>query len=376
MSQRPIVLLLIPHLGGGGAEKVVELLTRHLNPRKYELHLGLITEKSPSSAHIPPHVTVHCLCRRRVRTAAISLLALIHQIRPTVILSSMAHLNFLVLLLRPLFPRGTRVLVRQNGTVSSMLHDQQSPRTTCALYRLLYPRADRILCQSQAMADDLSTLCNVLIAQLAVLYNPVEHSAESQRASTGPPGSASACTLLTVSRLSREKGIDLLLDALPAILSRFTGVRLFIAGTGPEEPHLRRQCQNLRIADSVQFLGHRDSLFEHFRQADLFVLPSRHEGMPNSLLEAADAGLPIVATPACGGIVDLLSHAPGVWITSEASSPSLAAAIASALPCLSLNARFDHEWLRPFRLECAITAYEDLIDLYAGPGCPNTRRIA
>src|SRR5438477_11772428 len=127
MLKRPRVLLLIPHLGGGGAERVTTLLTRGLSAQKYEVHLGLITESVAASDLIPASVRIHSLGVRRVRSAALPLLRLARQLEPDVILSGMAHLNFLVLLLRPFFPRKTRVVVRQNATVSGDLLSGRVP---------------------------------------------------------------------------------------------------------------------------------------------------------------------------------------------------------------------------------------------------------
>lgn len=362
MTQRPIVLLLIPHLGGGGAERVFELLLQNLSPVKYDLHLGLVTEVSASSTGIPAHVTVHHLGRRRVRTSALSLLHLVRSVRPAVILSSMAHLNFLVLLLRPLFPPGTQVLVRQNGTVSSMLDDTRARAGTRLLYRYLYPRADYVICQSQAMADDLSRKTGISQKRIAVLHNPIEWPKRSCSPVYTPSESFAGPRLFTAGRLSREKGIDLLLEAVALLLPQFPALQLSVAGRGPEESALRKQSQRLGLETAVHFLGHEPSLESHFALADLFVLPSRHEGMPNALLEAAAAGLPIVSTPACGGIVNLLDGCPGVWIAPEISAPALAHVVSEALATMRPGARIRHQWLQPFRIECAIPAYEALID--------------
>ena len=95
------ILLLIPHLGGGGAEQVTALLARGLSREKYELHLGLITQSCADAAAFPPWVTIHSLGATRVRGGAVRLVRLVRRLRPDVILSGMAHLNFLVLLLRP-----------------------------------------------------------------------------------------------------------------------------------------------------------------------------------------------------------------------------------------------------------------------------------
>ena len=173
--QRPTVLLLIPHLGGGGAERVTELLTRGLSPQKYEIHLGLMTPSACPSECLPSFAIVHSLGASRVRSVALPLLRLVRSLKPDVILSGMAHLNFLVLLLRPFFSRKTRVLVRQNTTVSSSL--QQLPRYAGFLYRLLYPSADRIVCQTEAMAADLARQSGIKPSHMQVLANPVDADA-------------------------------------------------------------------------------------------------------------------------------------------------------------------------------------------------------
>jgi glycosyltransferase involved in cell wall biosynthesis len=75
------------------------------------------------------------------------------------------------------------------------------------------------------------------------------------------------------------------------------------------------------------------------------VLSSRREGMPNALLEAAAAGLPIVALPSSGGVVDLLRNQPGAWLASEISAPALAISLLNALPSLKPGQRFSHSFL-------------------------------
>src|SRR3954468_1819320 len=114
MIKRPRVLLLIPHLDGGGAERVTAHLTRGLSNAKYELHLGLITDAVIPPGVVPAGVRIHAFGAPRVRSAALPLLRLIRRLQPDLILSGMSHLNFLVLLMRPLFPSKTRVVVRQN----------------------------------------------------------------------------------------------------------------------------------------------------------------------------------------------------------------------------------------------------------------------
>ncbi len=362
-NSRPRILLLIPHLGGGGAERVTALLARGLSAEKYELHLGLITQAQTGGEVLPASVHLHALGARRVRTGAFRLLRLVRRLKPDLILSGMAHLNFLVLLLRPFFPRGTRILVRQNGTVSSVLASGRLPWFMRLLYRLLYPRADRVICQTQSMAEDLARELGVAENRLAVLPNPVDvveirNSIGPNPASLTGPGPH----LLAVGRLSPEKGFDLLLRALAQLRTQFPGADLLIAGAGPEEAALKALCRTLGLDPAVRFAGHVARPWPLFPAPTLFVLPSRHEGLPNALLEAAAAGLPIVALPASGGVAELLRNQPGVWLASEITAEALATSLLAALHALLPGERFVHSFIEDYRIDRAIQAYERMID--------------
>jgi glycosyltransferase involved in cell wall biosynthesis len=110
---------------------------------------------------------------------------------------------------------------------------------------------------------------------------------------------------------------------------------------------------------------------DYYATTTLFVLPSRYEGMPNALLEAAAAGLPIVATPCCTGVTDLLRGAPGVWcapvITHEALEATILTALAELNSSPNAPARFDHAFLVPFELKASVSAYAKLFEKTANP---------
>jgi glycosyltransferase involved in cell wall biosynthesis len=365
MNLPPRLLLLIPHLGGGGAEQVMAQVAAGLSAEKYDLHLALLTQMEiPAQIQLPPSVQVHALGARRVRGGAIPLLRLVHKIKPDLILSGIFHANFLVLLLAPFFPSETRILVRQNGTVSSALNFGGLPWYTRLLYRLLYRRAERVICQTPSMAEDLVRESRLAQDRITVLPNPVD--VESIRNFiTANPARQSAFgappQLLAIGRLSREKGFDLLLHALALLRSEIPLAQLVMAGSGPEEASLKAECRRLGLDSAVQFTGYLAEPWACFPQASLFVLSSRHEGLPNALLEAAAAGLPIVALPASMGLVDVLDGQSGVWLASEITAEALAASLLSALRALQPQERFAHAWVEAYRMQDAIQAYERLI---------------
>lgn len=360
---RPRILLLIPHLGGGGAERVIQLIAGHLSAEKYDVHLGLVAQSSWPLPALPTSVTIHQINATRVRNAAGALLRLVQQLRPALILSTMAHLNFMVLALRPFFPRFTKVLVRQNGMPGAMLSDLRSPTPTRIIYRILYPRADRVLCQSHAMAEDLSTCTGIQQQRISVVPNPVDlcsirNTADNASSRWSGPGPH----VLAVGRLRPEKGFDLLLNAFAALRKSLPTADLIIAGSGQLATQLKALVSSLSLADAVQFAGHVPDPSVYYPGASLFVLPSRHEGMPNALLEAAAGGLPIVTTPSCKGLLNLLHEDAGCWVASQTTSLALEYALHEALTSLHLAQRFPHSWIEQFSLETSIAAYQAVID--------------
>ena len=369
MKQRTKLLLAIPHLGGGGAERVIANLAQHLDPQRFQIHLVLLTDDGPGAEVPPEWVIVHRFGARRVRNAWLRLLRLIRAERPDVILSGMAHLNFLLLLLKPFFPRRTALLIRQNTTASAAA----TGILTRLAYRHLYPHAGRIICQSQGMADDLTQHFRIPSEKLVILVNPVDIStiraaiaSQAERTPLPVPGPR----LLCVGRLSPEKGVDLLLRSLPAVKAIHPNVHLTILGTGSAAKLLQQLAVQLGLESAVTFAGYADPA-AYYASATLFVLPSRYEGMPNALLEAAAAGLPIAATPCCTGITDLLHGAPGVWcapaITHEAIAQTILTALAELNNAADSCPRFDHTFLAPFKLPTAIAAYASLLENTANP---------
>lgn len=359
MSARPKILFLIPHLGGGGAEQVVSLLVRHISRADFEPHLALITQAEVDPHAVPADVRLHPLGARRVRNAAWPLLKLIRRLQPDVIFSGIFHLSFLVLLLRPLLPKKTRIVIRQNGTVSQSLTLDELPFYTRFLYQRLYPRADRIVCQSAAMARDLASVLPLPEEKLVVLANPLEIGAIRERAATLPSQwLGEGPHLLAVGRLSHEKGMDLLLAALTRLRENFLDANLVLAGEGPEASALESQSAVSRLDAVVRFAGHLPDPAEYFPGASCFVLPSRHEGLPNALLEAAAAGLPIVSSPASEGLVELIDGQPGCWLAEEPTAESLCTALQEALHTLEPGERFPHPWVERFAIEHSLPAYE------------------
>ena len=123
--------------------------------------------------------------------------------------------------------------------------------------------------------------------------------------------------LLSVGRVVYQKGFDLAMRALAGI--KDIEWTWHIAGDGPQMEALQALAKALGIAKRVTFLGwqSRADLIEQYKKASLFLFPSRHEGMPNALLEAMASGLPVIATCIAGNEELVADGETGILVPSE-----------------------------------------------------------
>jgi glycosyltransferase involved in cell wall biosynthesis len=137
--------------------------------------------------------------------------------------------------------------------------------------------------------------------------------------------------LLFVGRLVFQKGLDVLLRAL-AELPMELNYELEIIGDGDERPSLTLEAARLGLTTKITFAGwcDRTLIAERYRQADLFVFPSRDEGMPNGVLEAMASGLPIVATTIAGS-EELVREGENGHLVPAEDAPALTAVLTRLL---------------------------------------------
>jgi teichuronic acid biosynthesis glycosyltransferase TuaC len=124
-------------------------------------------------------------------------------------------------------------------------------------------------------------------------------------------------TLLSVGHLVEGKGHDIVLEALPGL----PDAELIVIGEGPQSTSLRASAARLGVSDRVRWIGNisQRELAEFYEAADVTVLPSKREGMPNVLLESLACGTPVIAT-AVGGIAEIV-NAPEAGILMHDRTP-------------------------------------------------------
>lgn len=138
--------------------------------------------------------------------------------------------------------------------------------------------------------------------------------------------------IATAGRLSPEKGFDVFIDAASRVLEAQPDVGFVIFGHGVLRDILQQQITLLGLNDSVVLGGFRNDLDRFFPHLDLFVLPSWTEGLPNVVLEACAAGVPVVAT-AVGGTPEVIEDEQGGLLVPPGDPDALASRILEAIEC-------------------------------------------
>lgn len=357
------VLLVSASLRGGGAERVMVTLSRHLNRRRFDTHMAVVNAQGPLLQEIPDDVVFHDLQHIRVRFCIPDLLRLIWRLRPAGILTTSVHLNFPLLAVRKLLPRGTKVFVRENSIPTAEATEMGGIRERAFLYPRLYTHANTVICQSDAIMDDLQHQFKVPREKMTRIYNPVDLARIRNMATVTPnPFHGDGPHLVASGRLERVKGFDLLLDAMVEVRQSFPGVHLWLLGTGSLGSALCEQCERSGLTANVSFIGFESNPFPYYLNADLFVLPSRYEGLPNAMLEAMALDAPVVATDCPGGVREILKGWPNSRLAQPEDAASLANTILASLqsnrpPAQSATGcAFDQT-----KLSYAVGAYENLL---------------
>jgi len=158
-----------------------------------------------------------------------------------------------------------------------------------------------------------------------------EPSAGRRAATRARLGVSREPLVLAVARQDPPKGLDVLIRSAPAIREGFSGVQILFAGQeGRSSGELRALVTCLGLSDCVRFLGHRDDVADLLCAADVFVLPSRREGIPGAVQEAMAMGTPIVATD-LGGVREAVGDPPLATLFPPDDARSLAAAVLNVL---------------------------------------------
>lgn len=283
------IVFFIGALGSGGAERVVSILTRQYVQKGIPVEIVLYYDEHPFY-DIQPEIKITYVERE---TGSRNMLKNILWLRryfiqnADLVISFLAQFNMVAL--AAAFATGIPIIVADRNDPRHM--PKQAPVRIAR--NLMYHFADAIVVQTQHNKEYFSP---VLQKKCSIIYNPVDLQGKKGLALR----TAKKPRIVSAARLMKQKNQLMLLDAFAQIQKDFPAYTLTIYGEGPFRPELEKRIRELRLEGSVFLPGKVQNVFDCMADAELFVLPSDFEGMPNALIEAMCLGLPVISTKVSG----------------------------------------------------------------------------
>ncbi len=357
MTERPLrVMQLVGNLERGGGQEVVRTLVRHLpdadvepivvtlsdGPLRSEIERqGIPVEVVAGRRHGVAAGTAALRELRRIRT---DLADVVHRHRVSVIQTHLLRsLDFLALSLRG--GQGADIVFWTMHNAMLELRADQLPgsrlmlRPKRAAHRMLYRLGARTVDGFIAVSTDVGNAVREAYRpsarRLTVIPNGVDIERYGEevdrsfvRSEFGIAGDAPVA--IVVAKLMEQKGHSVLLDAIPAVLAHIPRLEVLLVGEGELRPSLEARAAQMGIGANLHFAGNRADIPALLAASDLFVLPSRWEGLPMALLEAMAAGLPLVAS-SVSGTREVVEHSTSGLLVPPDDSSALARAMVKIL---------------------------------------------
>ncbi len=243
---------------------------------------------------------------------------------------------------------------------------------------------DHVVCVSEGQAEKVRRWCGVPASRYSVIRNSARLAAFEKRDADArsrllgffPATSGVSRIVLAAGRLSPEKGFAVLVEAAATICKENPGTGVVLFGEGVLRGELEHRISQLGLAERFLLPGFRTDLDSLIGAADVVVLPSYTEGLPNVALEASAAGVPVVAT-AVGGTPEAVADGISGFLVPPGQPAPIAAKVSELLRDSVLRAKFalaGRERMRTlFTFEAQATAYLKLIDTL-NPSSPHLAR--
>jgi len=361
-----VISILLPDLGGGGAERVCIDLAHALAHLNQNVEFVLMNANGALLDEAREHFTVFDLAVPNIRNVNSVLVPYLRTRQPDALIANMWPLTTAAVLGRIMSRWDGRLLLVDHSTLSisyagrGVIHNLMMRVSMMATYRL----ADRVAGVSQGVASDIERLAGLKKGEVNVLHNPIplrpipvdDARRDAEALWNCGPGER----VLTVGSLKNPKNHSLLLRAF-ARLSR-PDSRLMIVGQGQNGLELQVLAEELGVANQVIFAGFHADPSPFYSTADLFVLSSDHEGFGNVIVEALSFGVPVVSTDCPSGPAEILENGRWGRLVPVGDTDALARAIEAAL-----STPTDREALKRraanFAPEIAARKYLDLLAL-------------
>jgi glycosyltransferase involved in cell wall biosynthesis len=327
MGFRPLrVCHVITEFDTGGAERILLKTVERLNQRRFESLIVSLRPRGPLSDEIDRSGVeiIYLGMGRRPSPITLWRLARLFRKKQVSIVHAYLYDASVASRLAGLLARVPVVLTSTRAPLEYL------PKIAWWVDRFTSRWCRRIIAVSEHTADVIVRVEGISREKVVVIRNGVDLQRFSPRDGKGARScwgvDENAFVVASVGRLSPEKGHRYLLEALASAHREIPSLVCLLAGDGRLRPTLQDQARRLGLADVCRFLGDVPGVETVFAAADVAVLPSEFEGMPNAALEAMAMACPVIAT-AVGGSPEVIRHGETGFLVPPADSAAISRAI-------------------------------------------------
>jgi glycosyltransferase involved in cell wall biosynthesis len=366
------LLFTIPTLEAGGAEQTLIRLINCLDKKNYDILLAVFEDKMECARDLGSTVEIVCLNKKRGRWDFFNLILrlrrLIVSFKPDAVVSFLAYANIIAVIATLLPKRLSRVIISERSYPRTYLPLSRLKNIRRILMKQTYRKADKIVAVSRSIKKALEEDFGVQSQKTVCIYNPVSFEdirSKSEEGVRHPLLKDKNKVVLSVGRLEHEKRFDRLLRVFSSVREEHENARLIILGKGTLQRPLQNLAHQLNIDKWVDFVGYKSNPYAWISKADVFVLSSDREGLPNAILEAMACGVPVVATDCLSGPGEIITHSMNGLLVHPMDERALAQSISNVLQNRALHKKLSEQGMKratDFALEKIVPQYEQLFD--------------
>lgn len=294
------LLILIPKMGGGGAERVVSIIANNLCD-EYDVQITTLVSKE-SFYYIHSKVkrtsAEYKINRKNKITRIISMgknfvnaifyvRSAIKEFKPDIVFSVLEEMDIVSYLASYKLEGFARVYSERNDPKERNKYLQK-------ILEYIYNKGDKLVCQTETIANEY---LKVGKKQKIVIPNPVDFADYPKKVDE-----SSEKYIVGVGRLREQKNFMLLIDSFALIASKYPKLKLVIYGEGPQREKLQKRIYDLKLEKRIVLRGTSKQILCDIRDATIYVMSSNYEGFPNALIEAIAMGLPVISTDFASGV--------------------------------------------------------------------------
>lgn len=301
MDSRKKILFVIPTLNGGGSERVFVNIIRQMDFDKFNVYLLLTNKTGIFVKDIPNKVTIHSLKKTRTRYIFFTLLKNINRIKPDILFSTTNRMNLMLCFVSYFLTFKSLLIIREPNMPSAQFNNKQLPGYYRWLGMILYRKASTIISQTDDMKQEIADYYKLNLDNIIVILNPIDKKYIDKKVKEAVnPFENKYINIVASGRLRQEKGYEFLLKVFNNVLLNEYNYFLHILGDTDTNKEYYQSIVNLskklNINNRVSFYGFVENPFPYYKYADLIVLSSKWEGLPNVVLESLYLKTPVVVT--------------------------------------------------------------------------------